>query len=150
MSFHDDQANLHPCITGNLFSFMSLYYCTTDHIYRNYLPSLVATACIASSRWCLHITPPWTGELENLSGYTWDDLHPLVQNMLRWVHFVVQNMLRWVHFVVQNMLRWVHFVVHNMLRWVHFVVQNMLRWVHFVVQNMLRWVHFVVQMMLRC
>ncbi|KAK2183764.1 hypothetical protein NP493_296g01008 [Ridgeia piscesae] len=57
-----------------------------DHIYRNYLPSLVATACIASSRWCLHITPPWTGELENLSGYTWDDLHPLVQNMLSTHH----------------------------------------------------------------
>ena len=57
----------------------------TDHSYREWSPSLVAAACIAASRACLHLTPFWNAALHKLTAYNWADVQPVTELMLRYV-----------------------------------------------------------------
>ena len=54
----------------------------TDDLYRKYLPSRVAAATVAASRSCLNCAPIWNSHLENLTGYRWTDVQPIVDIML--------------------------------------------------------------------
>lgn len=56
-----------------------------DHAFLRFAPSLVATACVASSRVILHLAPTWPPRLQRLSAYTWEQLLPCVERLLLWV-----------------------------------------------------------------
>uniref|UniRef100_A0A672KXU5 Cyclin-J-like n=1 Tax=Sinocyclocheilus grahami TaxID=75366 RepID=A0A672KXU5_SINGR len=47
-----------------------------DHAFLRFVPSLVAAACVASSRVILHLCPTWPPCLQCLSAYTWEQLLP--------------------------------------------------------------------------
>lgn len=53
-----------------------------DHIFLNYLPSLVAAACVAASRIILRLTPSWPTRLHRLTAYAWDVLVPCIERLL--------------------------------------------------------------------
>ncbi|KAJ3610072.1 hypothetical protein NHX12_022166 [Muraenolepis orangiensis] len=45
-----------------------------DHVFLCFAPSMVAAACLASSRLILHLSPTWPSRLQHLTAYTWDHL----------------------------------------------------------------------------
>ncbi|XP_072280263.1 cyclin-J [Pyxicephalus adspersus] len=53
-----------------------------DHVFLNYLPSLVAAACVAASRIILRLTPSWPTRLHRLTVYAWDILVPCIERLL--------------------------------------------------------------------
>ncbi|XP_064630907.1 cyclin-J-like isoform X2 [Lineus longissimus] len=53
-----------------------------DQTYRKYRPSLVAAASITASRICLNIPPSWPKEMEQASGYLWEEIEDPVCRML--------------------------------------------------------------------
>ncbi|XP_042625491.1 cyclin-J-like isoform X2 [Cyprinus carpio] len=53
-----------------------------DHAFLRFVPSLVAAACVASSRVILHLSPTWPPRLQRLSAYTWEQLLPCVERLL--------------------------------------------------------------------
>ncbi|KFP18699.1 Cyclin-J, partial [Egretta garzetta] len=53
-----------------------------DHAFLNYAPSLVATACVASSRIILRLSPTWPARLHHLTAYSWDFLVPCIERLL--------------------------------------------------------------------
>ncbi|NXD36364.1 CCNJ protein, partial [Copsychus sechellarum] len=53
-----------------------------DHEFLNYAPSLVATACVASSRIILRLSPTWPTRLHHLTAYSWDFLVPCIERLL--------------------------------------------------------------------
>uniref|UniRef100_A0A8C1N6B9 Cyclin-J n=1 Tax=Cyprinus carpio TaxID=7962 RepID=A0A8C1N6B9_CYPCA len=53
-----------------------------DHSFLQFVPSLVAAACVASSRVILHLSPTWPPRLQRLSAYTWEQLLPCVERLL--------------------------------------------------------------------
>uniref|UniRef100_A0A8D0CBS6 Cyclin-J n=1 Tax=Salvator merianae TaxID=96440 RepID=A0A8D0CBS6_SALMN len=53
-----------------------------DHAFLNYAPSLVAAACVASSRIILRLSPTWPARLHRLTAYTWDFLVPCIERLL--------------------------------------------------------------------
>uniref|UniRef100_A0A8C6UKF0 Cyclin-J n=1 Tax=Neogobius melanostomus TaxID=47308 RepID=A0A8C6UKF0_9GOBI len=53
-----------------------------DHAFLCFLPSLVAAACVASSRLVLHLSPTWPQRLQRLTGYSWDNLVPCAEKLL--------------------------------------------------------------------
>ncbi|KFP43401.1 Cyclin-J, partial [Chlamydotis macqueenii] len=53
-----------------------------DHAFLNYAPSLVATACVASSRIILRLSPTWPTRLHHLTAYSWDFLVPCIERLL--------------------------------------------------------------------
>lgn len=57
----------------------------TDHVFLCFTPSLVAAACVASSRLVLHLSPTWPPRLQLLTGYTWDNLIPCAEKLLMYV-----------------------------------------------------------------
>ncbi len=55
-----------------------------DYGYRDVRPSVVAAACVASARRCLGCTPTWTPALVNLTGYAWEDIQHVSDEMIRY------------------------------------------------------------------
>ncbi|XP_028324975.1 cyclin-J [Gouania willdenowi] len=53
-----------------------------DHVFLFFTPSLVAAACVASSRLILHLSPTWPSRLQRLTSYTWEILLPCAEKML--------------------------------------------------------------------
>ncbi|XP_061491566.1 cyclin-J [Rhineura floridana] len=53
-----------------------------DHAFLNYAPSLVAAACVASSRIILRLSPTWPARLHHLTAYSWDFLVPCIERLL--------------------------------------------------------------------
>ncbi|XP_051508345.1 cyclin-J isoform X2 [Myxocyprinus asiaticus] len=53
-----------------------------DHAFLRFVPSLVAAACVASSRVILRLSPTWPPRLQRLSAYTWEQLLPCVERLL--------------------------------------------------------------------
>ncbi|XP_063163442.1 cyclin-J [Candoia aspera] len=53
-----------------------------DHAFLNYAPSLVAAACVASSRIILRLSPTWPVRLHRLTAYSWDFLLPCIERLL--------------------------------------------------------------------
>ncbi|CAH2322396.1 cyclin-J [Pelobates cultripes] len=53
-----------------------------DHVFLNYVPSLVAAACIAASRIILRLSPSWPSRLNRLTVYTWEILVPCIERLL--------------------------------------------------------------------
>uniref|UniRef100_A0A663DWW3 Cyclin J n=1 Tax=Aquila chrysaetos chrysaetos TaxID=223781 RepID=A0A663DWW3_AQUCH len=58
------------------------YFFFLDHAFLNYAPSLVATACVASSRIILRLSPTWPTRLHHLTAYSWDFLAPCIERLL--------------------------------------------------------------------
>ncbi|KAG8192049.1 hypothetical protein JTE90_025315 [Oedothorax gibbosus] len=54
-----------------------------DPAYLNYSPSLVAAACVASSRMSLVITPPWPPVLQTVTCYRYSQLKSCVDLLLK-------------------------------------------------------------------
>ncbi|KAM9477283.1 cyclin-J [Clarias gariepinus] len=53
-----------------------------DHAFLRFVPSLVAAACVASSRVILRLAPTWPPRLQRLSAYAWEQLLPCVERLL--------------------------------------------------------------------
>ncbi|XP_076831007.1 cyclin-J isoform X2 [Brachyhypopomus gauderio] len=53
-----------------------------DHAFLRFAPSLVAAACVASSRVILRLSPTWPPRLQHLTGYTWEQLLPGLERLL--------------------------------------------------------------------
>ncbi|XP_077073531.1 cyclin-J [Siphateles boraxobius] len=53
-----------------------------DHAFLRFMPSLVAAACVSSSRVILRLSPSWPPRLQRLSAYTWDQMLPAVERLL--------------------------------------------------------------------
>ncbi|NWW53776.1 CCNJ protein, partial [Pedionomus torquatus] len=66
---------------SNLNEYLS-YSFFLDHAFLNYAPSLVATACVASSRIILRLSPTWPSRLHHLTAYSWDFLVPCIERLL--------------------------------------------------------------------
>ncbi|XP_051508344.1 cyclin-J isoform X1 [Myxocyprinus asiaticus] len=74
------------------FLFMDISWCfrlediflfsSEDHAFLRFVPSLVAAACVASSRVILRLSPTWPPRLQRLSAYTWEQLLPCVERLL--------------------------------------------------------------------
>lgn len=60
-----------------------LHFYFTDPAFLGFKPSLVAAACFASARICLSISPTWTAELRQQTNFSWADLSPCIEIMLR-------------------------------------------------------------------
>ncbi|XP_071793213.1 cyclin-J-like isoform X1 [Asterias amurensis] len=54
-----------------------------DHAFSFCKPSLVAAACIASSRVCLQFSPTWTAALTKITQFKWENVAPYIELMLR-------------------------------------------------------------------
>lgn len=54
----------------------------SDHVFLCFAPSLVAAACVATSRLILHLSPTWPPRLQLLTGYTWENLIPCAEKLL--------------------------------------------------------------------
>ncbi|CAL1272210.1 unnamed protein product [Larinioides sclopetarius] len=54
-----------------------------DPAFINLAPSLVAAACIASTRVCLTLSPPWPLLLQKITSYNYTQLKPCVELLLR-------------------------------------------------------------------
>ncbi|KAJ8359811.1 hypothetical protein SKAU_G00163360 [Synaphobranchus kaupii] len=53
-----------------------------DQVFLNYAPSLVAAACVASSRVVLRLSPTWPSRLQCLTVYSWDHLSACTERLL--------------------------------------------------------------------
>ncbi|KAJ0004924.1 hypothetical protein NQD34_011138 [Periophthalmus magnuspinnatus] len=53
-----------------------------DHVFLCFVPSLVAAACVASSRLVLHLSPTWPQRLQRHTGYSWDNLVSCAEKLL--------------------------------------------------------------------
>ncbi|XP_053547678.1 cyclin-J [Bombina bombina] len=53
-----------------------------DHMFLNYIPSLVAAACVAASRIILRLSPTWPTRLQRLTVYPWEILVPCIERLL--------------------------------------------------------------------
>ncbi|XP_051936279.1 cyclin-J isoform X1 [Hippocampus zosterae] len=53
-----------------------------DHVFLCFAPSLVAAACVAASRFILHVSPTWAPRLQQLTGYSWENLVPCAEKLL--------------------------------------------------------------------
>lgn len=59
------------------------FFFMTDHVFRNYTPSLIAASCIAASRISLRLTPTWPQHLQLMTDYFIEELLPCVNIMPR-------------------------------------------------------------------
>ncbi|KAM4606957.1 cyclin-J [Polymixia lowei] len=73
-----EKSNLYMAKYADYFLEVSLQ----DHVFLCFAPSLVAAACVASSRLILHLSPTWPPRLQHLTGYTWDNLVPCAEKLL--------------------------------------------------------------------
>ncbi|XP_053731319.1 cyclin-J [Synchiropus splendidus] len=53
-----------------------------DHVFLYFAPSLVAAACVGSSRLILNLSPTWPPRLQRLTSYTWENLVPCAEKLL--------------------------------------------------------------------
>ncbi|XP_075906194.1 cyclin-J [Nelusetta ayraudi] len=53
-----------------------------DHVFLCFAPSVVAAACVATSRLILHLSPTWPPRLHLLTGYSWESLIPCTDKLL--------------------------------------------------------------------
>ncbi|XP_064173519.1 cyclin-J isoform X1 [Anguilla rostrata] len=53
-----------------------------DQVFLSYAPSLVAAACVASSRVVLRLSPTWPSRLQRLTVYSWDHLSACAERLL--------------------------------------------------------------------
>ncbi|XP_061818480.1 cyclin-J isoform X1 [Nerophis lumbriciformis] len=53
-----------------------------DHAFLSFVPSLVAAACVATSRLTLHLSPTWPARMQRLTGYTWENLVTCAEKLL--------------------------------------------------------------------
>ncbi|KAA0718396.1 Cyclin-J [Triplophysa tibetana] len=53
-----------------------------DHAFLLFVPSLVAAACVASSRVILRLSPAWPPRLQCLTAYSWEQMLPCVERLL--------------------------------------------------------------------
>ncbi|XP_009811923.2 cyclin-J-like protein [Gavia stellata] len=53
-----------------------------DHSFLHFRPSLIAAACVCTSRMCMQISPAWTMQLELLTCYSWEHLAQCIEMML--------------------------------------------------------------------
>ncbi|KAL4641257.1 cyclin-J [Arapaima gigas] len=53
-----------------------------DHEFLKFAPSLVAAACVASSRVVLRLSPAWPSRLQRLTAYLWEHLAACVERLL--------------------------------------------------------------------
>ncbi|KAK7901213.1 hypothetical protein WMY93_017982 [Mugilogobius chulae] len=53
-----------------------------DHMFLCFVPSLVAAACVASSRLVLHLSPTWPQRLQHHTSYSWDNLVSCAEKLL--------------------------------------------------------------------
>ncbi|KAJ8025506.1 Cyclin-J [Holothuria leucospilota] len=54
-----------------------------NHTFSFIKPSLLAAACIASSRICLNLSPTWTRALQETTSYSWGDISSYIGIMLK-------------------------------------------------------------------
>lgn len=54
-----------------------------DHTFSPCQPSLVAAICIAAARICLQLSPTWTHTLKKATKYSWDQISPFIETMLK-------------------------------------------------------------------
>ncbi|XP_002737200.2 cyclin-J-like [Saccoglossus kowalevskii] len=54
-----------------------------DHAFVFFHPSLISAACIAASRICLLLSPSWTKKLIKFTKYSWDEIAPCIDVMLK-------------------------------------------------------------------
>lgn len=73
-----EKTKLYMAKYANYFLEVSLQ----DHEFLNFAPSIVAAACIASSRIVLHLTPTWPTRLHRLTAYSWDLLVPCIERLI--------------------------------------------------------------------
>ncbi|NXT26916.1 CCNJ protein, partial [Syrrhaptes paradoxus] len=77
-----------------------------DHAFLNYAPSLVATACVASSRIILRLSPTWPARLHHLTAYSWDFLVPCVEQLLILYALEVEEILHQIMDLTCSLLEW--------------------------------------------
>ncbi|XP_074958196.1 cyclin-J-like protein [Phalacrocorax aristotelis] len=59
-----------------------LSFSVQDHTFLHFRPSLIAAACVCTSRICMQISPAWTTQLELLTCYSWEHLAQCIGMML--------------------------------------------------------------------
>ncbi|CAH3030024.1 unnamed protein product, partial [Porites evermanni] len=55
-----------------------------DHSFLTFPPSIITSAAVAASRLRLHLCPSWTPLLIKVTSYTWEQIAPCVNIMLRY------------------------------------------------------------------
>ncbi|XP_068165895.1 cyclin-J-like [Antennarius striatus] len=53
-----------------------------DHVFLRFVPSIVGASCVAASRHSLYLSPTWPPILQQLTGYTWENLIPCAEKLL--------------------------------------------------------------------
>lgn len=66
------------------FYFFYWFFPLTDHTFLNFPPSIITSAAVAASRLRLHLCPSWTPLLIKVTSYTWEQIAPCVNIMLRY------------------------------------------------------------------
>ncbi|XP_076801520.1 cyclin-J-like [Clavelina lepadiformis] len=54
-----------------------------DQAFLVFKPSLVMSSCLAAARICLHISPTWTVDLQQVTMFSWNHLVPCIEVLLR-------------------------------------------------------------------
>lgn len=67
----------------NFISFTD-FFPPTDHSFLTFPPSIITSAAVAASRLRLHLCPSWTPLLIKVTSYTWEQIAPCVNIMLRY------------------------------------------------------------------
>ncbi|XP_009578605.1 PREDICTED: cyclin-J-like protein [Fulmarus glacialis] len=64
------------------YAYYFLDFSVQDHTFLHFRPSLIAAACVCTSRICMQISPAWTTQLELLTCYSWEHLAQCIEMML--------------------------------------------------------------------
>ncbi|XP_029846656.2 cyclin-J isoform X3 [Ixodes scapularis] len=89
-------------LESSLKNYLSYFLDTAlkDYSFIKMPASMVAAACVACSRMCLHLQPLWSPMLENVSKYKLEQLTPCIGRLLtdsllrRWGHVTLQKELQ--------------------------------------------------------
>lgn len=73
-------------IIFTVFSNSVTFVLSLDHVFLCFAPSRVAAACVAASRLILHLSPTWAPRLQQLTGYSWENLVPCAEKLLMCVY----------------------------------------------------------------
>jgi len=60
---------------------LAFVFSFVDHTFLRFAPSLIAAACVCTSRVCVRISPAWTADLELLTYYSSEQLAKCVDMM---------------------------------------------------------------------
>ncbi|CAH1783470.1 unnamed protein product [Owenia fusiformis] len=93
LSVADDQSNPETCKSPVHSAKTKLYimkYATyfleislQDQVYKEYSPSLIASAAVAASRTCLHIKPHWSHFMSKVTMFALNQITPVINIMLK-------------------------------------------------------------------